>query len=217
MAEQSLYVMPGSAGGGEPAPPKGRKSRTIAAILVALVVAAVAIIGPIWVANSTAAAKQAADAQASAKASADAAAAVQASARASAQAAARAAQAAQEQAAAAAQAEADRQADVKSQMEAQGWHHASGYSYYKWADHSQYTCSVLDCSYVLVVSMAPNGCPGGFYVEASIERGNLSVGMANGVTAGLSQGKVAAVKLQDTSGTGSGNGFQLTTVDCHGG
>jgi rubrerythrin len=127
---------------------------------------------------------------------------------------ARAAQAAQDRAAA--DAKGGRQASVKGQMEAQGWHQFSGYLYYKYADDSKYTCSVLGCTYILVASMAPNGCPGGFYVEASIERGSLSVGLANGVTAALPRAKLQPW-LEDSSGTGGGNAFHLSVLTCHGG
>ncbi|GHG61351.1 hypothetical protein GCM10012320_36200 [Sinomonas cellulolyticus] len=202
----------------EPDPHRTRKGhRTAAVIGILLAAAVVAGVGAVmWSENSAAAVAQA-QAAASASQVAAANASASASAKASALAAAEALQEEQALASASAQAEADQQASVKSQMEAQGWHQASGYNYYRWEDHSNFRCGTLQCSYVLVVSEAPEGCTGGFYVEASIERGRMSVGMANGVTAALPRGKIAAVKLEDTSGTGDGNGFQLTQITCHGG
>jgi cytoskeletal protein RodZ len=176
---------------GEPGPPKARRGRRVAAIIAALAVVAVVLAGGLeWWYNSATAAQQ----QAQAEKKAD------------------------DSAAFWAKVEEDnRTSSVKSQMKAKGWHQASDDSYYKWEDDSQYTCSVLDCSYLLVVSTAPNGCPGGFYVEASIERNSISVGLANGVTVALPQGKVAAVRLEDVSGTGSGKTFHLSALTCQGG
>jgi mannose-6-phosphate isomerase len=48
--------------------------------------------------------------------------------------------------------------------------------------------------------MAPNGCSGGLYVAATIDRGSASVGMTNSITAALTQGKDAIVKLVDHTG-----------------
>jgi hypothetical protein len=106
-----------------------------------------------------------------------------------------------------------RQSDsVKSQMEAQGWTQFAGDFYYQYADKSQYTCGYSNCSYIHVTTMASNGCPGGLYVAATIDRGESSVGMTNSITAALTQGKDAIVKLEDH--TGAGDKIGLTDLHC---
>lgn len=99
------------------------------------------------------------------------------------------------------------------QMTTQGWESAGDQLYFYYLDHSQFTCGSWKCTYLDVVSMAANGCPGGIYIAASIDRGNVSIGSTNEFTAGLPKGKVARVKLQDTSNRGEG--FQLTEMNCH--
>jgi hypothetical protein len=101
---------------------------------------------------------------------------------------------------------------IKSQMEAQGWTQFAGDFYYQYADKSEYTCGYSNCSYVHVTTMAPNGCPGGLYVAATIDRGEASVGMTNSITAALPQGKDAIVKLEDR--TGAGDKIGLTDLHC---
>lgn len=104
---------------------------------------------------------------------------------------------------------------VRPQMEAQGWTYFAKDLYYQYAPKTEYTCGYLPCTYVHVTSMAANGCPGGIYVAASVERGGASIGLANSFTAPLTQGKDAIVKLEDT--TRQGDGISLTTLNCHGG
>lgn len=99
------------------------------------------------------------------------------------------------------------------QMEAQGWTSAGSQMYFKYLDHSKFTCGSWKCTYLDVVSMALNGCPGGIYVAVSIDRGEGSIGSTNEITAGLPNGKVARVKLEDTSN--QGDGFQITKMNCH--
>lgn len=109
--------------------------------------------------------------------------------------------------------QATRQSDsVKRQMEAQGWTQFAGDFYYQYADKSEYTCGYSNCSYVHVTTMAPNGCAGGLYVAATIDRGGASVGMTNSITAALTQGKDAIVKLEDH--TGAGDKIGLTDLHC---
>jgi hypothetical protein len=109
--------------------------------------------------------------------------------------------------------QATRQSDfVKRQMEAQGWTQFAGDFYYQYADKSEYTCGYSNCSYVHVTTMAPNGCGGGLYVAATIDRGSASVGMTNSITAALTQGKDAIVKLEDH--TGAGEKIGLTDLHC---
>ncbi|MGY3379454.1 rubrerythrin [Arthrobacter sp. TE12231] len=111
--------------------------------------------------------------------------------------------------------EADRAADVQRQMEAQGWKRYSDVLYYQYAADSEFTCGHFSCTYIHVTTLAPNGCPGGMYVAASIEKGHASIGLTNDITAPLTKGKDAIVQLQDISN--QGDGFQLTTMNCHGG
>lgn len=103
-------------------------------------------------------------------------------------------------------------ASIKKQMEDQGWTQFAGDFYYQYADKSEYTCGYSSCLYVHVTTMAPNGCPGGLYVAATIDSGSSSVGKANSITAALPQGKDAIVKLEDHSGAGEKMG--LTDVHC---
>lgn len=100
------------------------------------------------------------------------------------------------------------------QMADQGWESAGNQLYFHYLDHSQFSCGSWKCTYLDVVSMATNGCPAGIYLAASIDRGNVSIGSTNEFTAGVPKGKVARVKLEDTSNRGEG--FQLTTMTCHG-
>ncbi|MGO4586931.1 hypothetical protein AB4Z38_24075 [Arthrobacter sp. 2RAF6] len=60
--------------------------------------------------------------------------------------------------------------------------------------------------------MAMAGCPGRLYVAASIERGSSSLGLANSITAPLTQGKDVIVKLDDT--TGQGDGMRMADIHC---
>jgi hypothetical protein len=109
--------------------------------------------------------------------------------------------------------QASRQSDsVKRQMETQGWTQFAGDFYYQYADKSEYTCGYSNCSYVHVTTMAPNGCEGGLYVAATIDKGGSSVGMTNSITAALPQGKDAIVKLEDH--TGAGDKIGLTDLHC---
>lgn len=108
------------------------------------------------------------------------------------------------------------QADsIKNQMEAQGWKQFSGDFYYQVADKSEYSCGYSQCLVYHVTTMAPAGCSGGLYVEATVDAGGASVGRANSITASLPQGKDAIVKLTDTSGVGESMG--LTDLHCLGG
>jgi hypothetical protein len=103
---------------------------------------------------------------------------------------------------------------TKRQMEDLGWKQFSGDFYYQFADKSEYSCSYSKCIVVHVTTMAPAGCPGGLYVEATVDAGGASVGMANSITAALPQGKDAIVKLTDTSGMGEA--MALTKIRCLG-
>ncbi len=99
------------------------------------------------------------------------------------------------------------------QMKAQGWTRFSGDLYYQSADKSEYSCGYLPCTYIHVTTLAADVCPGGIYVGASLERGGSSIGLANSITAALTTGKDAIVKLEDT--TRQGDGIKLTTLTCH--
>lgn len=99
------------------------------------------------------------------------------------------------------------------QMEARGWTSAGNQMYFQYLSDSEFTCGRWKCTFLDVVSMAPNGCPGGIYVAVSIDRGEGSIGSTNEITAGLPTGKVARVKLEDTSN--QGDGFQITKMNCH--
>lgn len=105
-------------------------------------------------------------------------------------------------------------ASTKRQMEDLGWTQFSGYFYYQFSDKSEYSCSYSKCLVVHVTTMAPGGCPGGLYVEATVDAGGASVGRANSITAALPQGKDAIVKLTDTSG--AGEAMALTKIRCLG-
>lgn len=102
----------------------------------------------------------------------------------------------------------------RKQMEAQGWTFAGNQMYFQYLDNSKFTCGSWKCTYLGVVSMALNGCPGGIYVAVSIDRGKSSIGSTNEITAGLPKGKIAQVKLEDTSN--QGDGFQITKMNCLG-
>ena len=104
---------------------------------------------------------------------------------------------------------------IKPQMEAQGWTQFSGDFYYQYAGPSEFSCGYFNCIVVHVTTMAANGCPGGLYVEATVDMGDATVGRANSITAALPQGKDAIVKLQDT--TGHGDKLALTELRCLGG
>lgn len=192
-----------------------RRNKTI---IVSLAVAVIALGGAgLFIANQTAKAEQQAAAAAAASAQASAVAAAEASAK---QKADDAAQLARAQASSDAQkakrAEEMDQARADSelkQMQAQGWTSAGNQMYFKYLDHSEFTCGHWKCTYLDVVSMAPNGCPGGIYLAVSIDRGGGSIGSTNELTAGLPKGKTALVKLEDTSN--QGDGFQITTMNCH--
>jgi hypothetical protein len=85
--------------------------------------------------------------------------------------------------------------------------------YYRFAPKKDYRCgSFFDCVDVLVMSTQP--CPEGIYVEASVEAEGVSVGLADGTTAGLRAYKLASVLLQDTSG--EGQTFRVTDAHCEG-
>ena len=71
--------------------------------------------------------------------------------------------------------EAGRAADVQRQMEAQGWKRYSDVLYYQYAADSEFTCGHFRCTYIHVTTLTPNGCPGGIYVAASIEKGHASI------------------------------------------
>lgn len=101
---------------------------------------------------------------------------------------------------------------TKTEMEKLGWKQFSGDFYYQFADKSDYSCSYSKCLVVHVTTMAPTGCPGGLYVEATVDAGGASVGRANSITAALPQGKDAIVKLTDTSG--AGEAMALTDLHC---
>lgn len=103
---------------------------------------------------------------------------------------------------------------TKRGMEDLGWTQFSGDFYYQFADKSEYSCSYSKCLVVHVTTMAPGGCSGGLYVEATVDAGGASVGRANGITAALPQGKDAIVKLTDTSGLGEA--MALTKIRCLG-
>lgn len=99
------------------------------------------------------------------------------------------------------------------QMAAQGWESVGNQLYFYYLDHSKFTCGSWNCTYLDVVSMAENGCPGGIYIAVSIDRGKVSIGSTNEFTAALPKGKVARVKLEDSGNRG--DGFQLTEMNCH--
>ncbi|MBT2549753.1 hypothetical protein [Arthrobacter sp. ISL-65] len=101
---------------------------------------------------------------------------------------------------------------TKREMEKLGWTQFAGDFYYQFADKSEYSCSYSKCLVVHVTTMAPAGCPGGLYVEATVDAGGASVGRANSITAALPQGKDAIVKLTDTSG--AGEAMALTDLHC---
>lgn len=84
--------------------------------------------------------------------------------------------------------------------------------YYKFADSGTYSCGYFSCTYVFV--LASKGCNSGVYIAASILRNGTSIGLANGISAGLPVGGTASVLLQDTSN--GGNTFSLTDVHCMG-
>jgi cytoskeletal protein RodZ len=103
---------------------------------------------------------------------------------------------------------------IKPQMEAQGWTQFSGAFYYQYADPSEFSCGYFQCIVVHVTTMAENGCPGGLYVEATVDMGSATVGRANSITAALTKGKDAIVKLQDN--TGQGDKIGVTDIHCLG-
>ncbi len=84
--------------------------------------------------------------------------------------------------------------------------------YFKFADANSYTCGYFDCAYVLVTVSQP--CNAGVYVAASILRQTTSIGLTNGITAGLPAGGTATVLLQDD--TGGGDSFSITDIHCMG-
>jgi hypothetical protein len=206
-----------------PEPRKRTRRRTIIISLVAILALALGGAG-LLVANLSAQAERRAEGAASA-ASASSSASAQASASASASAEAKkkadAASVARAQALSVAeearktaereQARAD--SEIK-QMEDRGWRAAGNHLYFQYLSDSEFTCGRWNCTFLDVVSMAPNGCPGGIYVAVSIDRGAGSIGSTNEITAGLPTGKVARVKLEDTSN--QGDGFQITKMNCHG-
>ena len=210
--------MPSVQAGSEPR--RRIRRRTIVISLVAILALALGC-GVLLVANLSAQAAQRAEVQASASAASS-----SASAQASASAEARriadnAASAARERANSVveeARKSAERQqalADSETkQMEAQGWKAAGNQLYFQYLPDSQFTCGRWKCTFLDVVSMAPSGCPGGIYVAVSIDRGAGSIGSTNEITAGLPTGKVARVKLEDTSN--QGDGFQITKMNCLG-
>lgn len=104
-------------------------------------------------------------------------------------------------------------ADVQRQMESDGWEHYKDDLYFQYAGDSEFTCGYFKCTYIHVTTLAPNGCPGGMYVAASVEKGTSSIGLANELTAPLASQKVAIVKFEDF--TNHADGFQLTTMNCH--
>ncbi|QYF88455.1 hypothetical protein [Arthrobacter sp. PAMC25284] len=104
------------------------------------------------------------------------------------------------------------QDDIKAQMADQGWTHFSGDIYYQYADTSEFTCGYFRCTMVHVTTLAENGCPGGLYVEATVDKGTMNIGRTNDVTAALPRAKDAIVKLTDT--TGQADAISLTDVRC---
>lgn len=101
---------------------------------------------------------------------------------------------------------------VETQPAEPVWHQFSGDYYIRYADKSEYSCDYFGCKVVRVKTMAPSGCPGGLYVEASVDdAGGASVGRATEITAALPQGKEAIVELIDTSGRGE----KMVVTDLH--
>lgn len=203
---------------GLPLPGRKPRKRKRKALIIALAAALVALVGGGWWFGVGLPANQAADARAAEQTKTEAAAKKKAE-----DSAAFWAQVAKDNKAKSEKAAADaaafnasqaaRQSDsVKTQMEAQGWTQFAGVFYYQYADKSEYTCGYSNCSYVHVTTMAPNGCAGGLYVAATIDRGGSSVGMTNSITAALTQGKDAIVKLEDH--TGAGDKIGLTDLHC---
>lgn len=194
-----------------------RPRRRLAAIIAAVVLVLAVGGGSVWWFGSALPARQAeeqaAQARADEQASADAASKKKADdsaafwASVDAQNKARASKNAQDRAAAAAS-----KPDISPQMEAQGWTLFSGDFYYQYADKSEYSCGYYGCLVAHVTTMAPNGCPGGLYVEATIQRGAANVGRTSAVTGTLSKGQDAIVKLTDT--TGQGDQIGLTGIRC---
>ncbi len=198
--------------------PRRRRRRRIIISLVAVLALALGGAG-FLVANLSAQAGQRAEAEASAasaSSSASARASASAEAKRAADNAASVAQAssdAEEARKAAEREQAQAQADSENkQMEARGWTSGGNQMYFQYLDHSKFTCGTWNCAVLDVVSMAPNGCLGGIYVAVSIDRGQGSIGSTNEITAGLPAGKVARVKLEDTSN--QGDGFQITKMNC---
>lgn len=199
------------------AAPEARRGNRVRTIMIICGVAVVLALGGagFLAANLSAQAEQRAEAEASA-ASASAAASAEASASAEAKRTAdNAASAARAQArsvAEEARKAAERADSELKQMEARGWKSAGNQMYFQYLSDSEFTCGRWKCTFLDVVSMAPNGCPGGIYVAVSIDRGQGSIGSTNEITAGLPTGKVARVKLEDTSN--QGDGFQITKMNC---
>ncbi|MEO5317734.1 hypothetical protein PV761_03945 [Arthrobacter sp. CC3] len=197
--------------------PEARKGDRGRIIIICVVAVVLALGGAGFLAaNLSTQAEQRAEAEASA-ASASAAAAADASASAEAKRtadnAASAARARARSVAEEARKAAERADSELKQMEARGWTSAGNQMYFQYLSDSEFTCGRWKCTFLDVVSMAPNGCPGGIYVAVSIDRGEGSIGSTNEITAGLPTGKVARVKLEDTSN--QGDGFQITKMNCH--
>jgi hypothetical protein len=197
-----------------PARTRRRTSAIIVAIVLVLVLAVVG--GGSWWFGSALPAQQAAEARATEQAAADTAAKKKADdsaafwAKVDADNKARAAQDAQDRAASLAS-----KPNIRPQMEAQGWTLFAGDFYYQYADKSEYTCGYYSCLMAHVTTMADTGCPGGLYVEATVDRGATNVGRTNAVTGALTKGKDAIIRLTDT--TGQGDKIGLTGIKCLGG
>lgn len=88
----------------------------------------------------------------------------------------------------------------------------SGDFYFSYGADDQFDCGRWDCVMVQVVSLT--GCPGGAYVEASIENaGGAVVGWTNVRIGAIEPDQVGADLLEDTSGLGSS--FNVSEVKCY--
>jgi hypothetical protein len=82
--------------------------------------------------------------------------------------------------------------------------------YFAWSDSADFSCGRYDCIAFSVI--APDGCPGGMYLEAAIMRGSTQVAWTNETFTGLGRGDSASGFFEDIYG--QGDSFRLTEVNC---
>jgi uncharacterized membrane protein YhaH (DUF805 family) len=84
----------------------------------------------------------------------------------------------------------------RADMQAKGWVWFKDQLYFAWIPVQELKCPMnTRCSQMKVVSMATDGCRGGIYVDASLDRNGLSTGHTTGYSSGLPQGMGALVTL----------------------